>query len=171
MHLTRGMGLRTARCLAFHQHFMSNALSVWREYSEVFERVGLENDVRVVVLASGLDKLFIAGLDCKSTIYPIRHHQFDRVEIAVNSGLSVIPANAVDAARAAFHIGRHLREFQHAIAAPERCPFPVIVATHGLALGLAVDIVAACDVRYAASNTSFSIKVCPDSCIAPREGK
>jgi len=64
----------------------------------------------------------------------------------------------VDPARAAFHLGHHIKEFQHAIAAPERCPFPVIVATHGLALGLAIDIISACDVRYAASNTSFSIK-------------
>jgi len=44
----------------------------------------------------------------------------------------------------------------------------VIVATHGLALGLAIDIITACDVRYAASNTSFSIKVLPDLCIDPR---
>jgi len=113
--------------------------SVWREYSKVFKKVGSEHDARVIVLASGLEKLFTAGLD-------------------LNSGLSAIPANPVDTARAAFHIGHHLKEFQHAIAAPERCPFPVIVATHGLALGLAIDIIAACDVRYAASNTSFSIK-------------
>ena len=92
---------------------------------------------------------------------------FDGVETAVNTGLSAIPVNPVDPARAAFHIGHHIKEFQHAIAAPERCPFPVIVATHGLALGLAIDIVSACDVRYAASNTSFSIKVCPDLSSAP----
>ena len=48
---------------------MSNALSVWREYATVFEKVSLEDDVRVVVLASGLDKLFTAGVDCKSAPY------------------------------------------------------------------------------------------------------
>jgi len=81
-----------------------------------------------------------------------------------------MPANPVDTARAAFHIGHHIREFQHAIATPERCPFPVIVATHGLALGLSatIDIVSACDVRYAASNASFSIKVCLDLCTGSR---
>ena len=77
----------------------------------------------------------------------------------------------MDAARAAFRIGSHIKEFQHAIAAPERCPFPVIAAIHGLALGLAVDIVAACDVRYAASDASFSIKVRTDSCTDPLEEK
>ena len=74
--------------------------------------------------------------------------------------------NPADVARAAFHLGQHVREFQHAIAAPERCPFPVIAAIHGLALGLAIDMMAACDVRYAASNASFSVKVCPySSCL------
>ena len=118
--------------------------------------------MRVVILASGLDRLFSAGVDCKCTEYLVPHRQFDRVEITVNSGLSEIPTSPVDAARAAFHIGKGIQTFQHAIAAPERCPFPVIVATHGIAFGLAVDIITACDVRYAASNTSFSIKVCPE---------
>ena len=54
--------------LIFHQHTVSNSPSVWREYSEVFEKVGLEDNVRVV-LASGLDKLFTAGLDCKSAAH------------------------------------------------------------------------------------------------------
>ena len=171
MRLTRGVAARTAWCLAFNKCFEPNALSVWREYSEVFEKVGLQGDVRAVVLASGLDKLFTAGIDCKFVPRLTLCHWFDCIGMVVNSGLSAISENPADAARAAFHIGHHLREFQHAIAAPERCPFPVIVAAHGLALGLAIDIVAACDVRYAASNTSFSIKVCSDSCIDSREGK
>lgn len=37
---------------------------------------------------------------------------------------------------------------------------PVIVALHGTALGLAIDISLACDVRYAASDAMFSIKAC-----------
>ena len=59
-----------AAVLILYQCIVSNFYSVWREYSEVFEKVGLEDDVRVVVLASGLDKLFTAGLDCKcATLY------------------------------------------------------------------------------------------------------
>lgn len=87
----------------------------------------------------------------------------DNIEITVKSGLSAIPVGPVDVARAAFHLNHHIKEFQHAIAAPERCPFPVIVATHGLAFGLAIDMITACDVRYAASNASFSIRVWPRS--------
>ncbi|TFY50325.1 hypothetical protein EVJ58_g11095, partial [Rhodofomes roseus] len=57
---------------------------------------------------------------------------------------------------------RQLRDqvlsFQNCISAIERCPYPVIVAAHGIAYGLSIDIMAACDVRYAASNSVFSIK-------------
>ena len=58
-------GMHVAWCSAFYRHFVPDVLSVWREYSEVFRKVSLEDDVRVVVLASGLDKLFTAGLDRK----------------------------------------------------------------------------------------------------------
>jgi delta(3,5)-delta(2,4)-dienoyl-CoA isomerase len=48
---------------------------------------------------------------------------------------------------------------QHAVAAPERAPFPVIPAVHGHVIGLGVDLISACDIRYATSNSVFSVKV------------
>ena len=44
-------------------------------------------------------------------------------------------------------------------------PIPSYHCPHGHALDLAIDIIAACDARYAASNKSFSIKVRPYSLI------
>ena len=67
--------------------------------------------------------------------------------------------NGGDGARVAFQTRKSLAEFQHAIGAPERATFPVIVALHGHVIGLGVDIIGSCDIRYAASNTSFVIKV------------
>lgn len=67
--------------------------------------------------------------------------------------------SSLDGARSSLALLRDIKEFQHAIGAPERCPFPVIVAVHGLVLGLGVDIVSACDVRYAAESAQFSVKV------------
>jgi delta(3,5)-delta(2,4)-dienoyl-CoA isomerase len=52
----------------------------------------------------------------------------------------------------------HLRDFQHAIGAPARIPQPVIAAIHGTAFGLALDLLCAVDVRWAASDAAFSIK-------------
>jgi delta(3,5)-delta(2,4)-dienoyl-CoA isomerase len=64
-------------------------------------------------------------------------------------------------ARGALNVRKTLVEFQRAIGAPERAPFPVIVALHGHVVGLGVDLIGPCDIRYAASNTLFCIKVCP----------
>ena len=66
-----------------------------------------------------------------------------------------------DPGRRAIQTRDFLLSFQHAISATERCPIPVIAAIHGAAIGLAVDIATACDIRYAASNSSFSVKVLP----------
>ena len=71
--------------------------------------------------------------------------------------LTTIPT-AADPARRALRTQPHLRAFQDAIAAPARCPQPVIAALHGNAIGLAIDMVTACDVRYAADDVKFSIK-------------
>ena len=64
-----------------------------------------------------------------------------------------------DSARASLQIRKKVLAFQHAVAAPERAPFPVIAAVHGHVIGLGVDLISACDIRYAASNSAFSVKV------------
>jgi delta(3,5)-delta(2,4)-dienoyl-CoA isomerase len=71
---------------------------------------------------------------------------------------AAVKATESDSARASLAMRKVLLEFQHAIGAPSRCPFPVIAALHGAVIGLGVDLVSACDIRYAASDTSFSIK-------------
>ncbi|KAF9218616.1 Delta2-dienoyl-CoA-isomerase [Gyrodon lividus] len=113
----------------------------WTEYGAVFDRVsaGDYGDIRVVVLSSALPKAFSAGIDFQ--------------------GLSFDTAfDSADPARTAHALRTHLLAFQDAISAPERCPVPVIAAVHGVAYGLAIDIIAACDVRYAAGDATFSIK-------------
>ncbi|KAJ7797533.1 ClpP/crotonase-like domain-containing protein [Mycena leptocephala] len=63
-----------------------------------------------------------------------------------------------DGARCSLALLRDIKEFQQAIGAPERCLFPVIVVVRGLVLGLGIDIVTACDVRYAPEGAQFIIK-------------
>ncbi|KAJ7062862.1 Delta2-dienoyl-CoA-isomerase [Mycena amicta] len=124
-----------------------NAFSTeyWRAYGALFERLVSEGrDVRAAVVSSALRKLFTAGIDFASA-----------AEITTG-GLSGVAET--DPARASLSLHRDIREYQRAIGAPQRCPFPVIVAVHGLVLGLGVDIVSACDIRYAAESVQFSIK-------------
>ncbi|KAF7336470.1 Delta-2 dienoyl-CoA isomerase [Mycena sanguinolenta] len=124
-----------------------NAFSAefWREYGALFDRIVSEGrDVRAAVLSSAIPKLFTAGIDLA-----------DAAKITTG-GLH--GEAKVDGARGSLALLRDIKDFQYAIGAPERCQFPVIVAVHGLVLGLGVDIIAACDVRYAAEGSQFSIK-------------
>ncbi|KAI0653813.1 ClpP/crotonase [Cubamyces menziesii] len=114
---------------AFHEPF-------WIELGQVFDKISQEPTVRAVVLASALPKLFSAGIDFTA--------------LTVHQGS--------DPARTAFLMRKHILGFQDCISAIERCPYPVIAATHGVAYGLSIDIISACDVRYAASNVVFAIK-------------
>ncbi|KAJ7912686.1 Delta2-dienoyl-CoA-isomerase [Mycena leptocephala] len=117
----------------------------WAAYGALFDRITSEGrDVRAAVLSSAIPKLFTAGIDLA-----------DAAKITTG-GLKGV--SSLDGARSSLALLRDIKEFQHAIGAPERCPFPVIVAVHGLVLGLGVDIVSACDVRYAAESAQFSVK-------------
>ncbi|KAL6305690.1 ClpP/crotonase [Sparassis latifolia] len=110
----------------------------WQEYGRVFDAISQEHDVRVVVLTSANPKFFSAGLDLKSL------SGFDKYES--------------EPARRTLQLKAHIDTFQRSIGAAERCPYPVIVAVHGIALGISIDIMTACDIRYAASDATFSVK-------------
>ncbi|KIY74190.1 ClpP/crotonase [Cylindrobasidium torrendii FP15055 ss-10] len=115
-------------------------LQFWTEYGQLFDRLSRrETDVRAIVLSSSIPKLFCGGIDLSS--------------------LSSAPTSGeADGARSGVALAQFIREFQSSIGAPARCPIPVIAAVHGLVLGLGIDIMCACDIRYSASNASFCIK-------------
>lgn len=81
------------------------------------------------------------------------------VDDATALGSNGTSDDGLDTARTAFATRKMLEAFQRAIGAPERAPFPVIAALHGHVVGLGVDLIGACDIRYAAENAVFSIKV------------
>ncbi|KAF9523150.1 Delta2-dienoyl-CoA-isomerase [Crepidotus variabilis] len=115
----------------------------WRAYGDLFDSLTRDGyDVRAAVLSSAFPKIFTAGLDISAA------------SALADDGA----AQGRDNARAALQTHKIILEFQHAIGAPERAPFPVIVALHGHVIGLGVDIIGACDIRYAASNAVFAIK-------------
>ncbi|KAF8988455.1 Delta2-dienoyl-CoA-isomerase [Cyathus striatus] len=115
----------------------------WQEFGKLFDRLVEDGaDVRAAVISSAFPKFFTAGLDLSD---------------AVLLGGDAADTTR-DAARASLAMRKKLIQFQQAIGAPERAPFPVIAAVHGHCIGLGVDLISICDIRYAASNTSFAIK-------------
>ncbi|TFK33775.1 Delta2-dienoyl-CoA-isomerase [Crucibulum laeve] len=122
-----------------------NAFSTdfWLQYQQVFDALIEDGaDVRALVLSSEFPKVFTAGLDLAD---------------ANNLGADAAD-DTRDAARASLAMRKVLLKFQHAIGSPERAPFPVIAAVHGHCIGLGLDMIGVCDIRYAASNTTFAIK-------------
>ncbi|PPR06934.1 hypothetical protein CVT24_011005 [Panaeolus cyanescens] len=119
-----------------------NAFSTefWRAYGNLFDSLTQDGyDVRALVLSSAFPKIFTAGLDLKDS--------------GLGSG-----GSSQDSARASLATRNMLLAFQSAIQAPERAPFPVIVAVHGHVIGLGIDMMGPCDIRYTASDAKFTIK-------------
>ena len=132
----------------------------WIEYGKLLDSLIHDGyDIRAVVLSSVLPKVFTAGIDCTyfPQPYDIHIHEPDSAVTDFDNGSL---GSGEDSARMAFQTRKIIDEFHRIVTAPQRAPFPVITALHGHVIGLGVDLIAACDIRYAASNTSFSIKVC-----------
>ncbi|EJD50163.1 ClpP/crotonase [Auricularia subglabra TFB-10046 SS5] len=123
--------LNRAPVNAFHEPF-------WLELGSTFRRIDKDGDVRVVVLASALPKLFTAGIDV--------------------SALASTSDPKADAIERGVRLRKVILDFQACISAIEECRQPVIGASHGAAIGLAVDILCACDIRFASSDCVFSIR-------------
>ncbi|TIB78592.1 ClpP/crotonase [Wallemia mellicola] len=103
----------------------------------VFKSVNNDTQIRAVILI-GNGKAFSSGLDMNDA------------GALLNTTGEVVQTTA--------RLRQHIVGFQDAITAIETCAVPVIAALHGLVLGLGIDIASACDIRYAACSTRFSIK-------------
>lgn len=64
-----------------------------------------------------------------------------------------------DPARTALLLRSHIKDLQDSVSSIEVCAKPVVAAVHGVCFGAGLDLISACDVRYAATNSNFSIKV------------
>ncbi|ORY83770.1 ClpP/crotonase-like domain-containing protein [Protomyces lactucae-debilis] len=112
--------------------------ALWYSLRAIFDAAAYDEDVRCIVL-SGNGRAFTAGLD------------IEQASIVQKEDLP-------DAARQAFKMRPHILDFQDAITSIQRCLKPVIAAAHGICYGLAIDILSACDIRYASNCARLSIR-------------
>lgn len=110
----------------------------WSEIVEIFRWIDDTDEVRVVVL-SGNGKHFSSGID-----------------LMMLAGV----ANELgkDVGRNARLLRRKILNLQTSFNAVDNCRKPVLAAIQGYCLGGAIDLIAACDMRYAAEDAQFSIK-------------
>jgi enoyl-CoA hydratase/carnithine racemase len=112
---------------------------MWRELKAVFEELDTMPEIRAVVLG-GRGKHFSTGID-----------------LAFLSSMQKELNNLSEGCKQ-----EYLRDFilnlQDSVTAIERCRKPVLAAVQGFCLGAGVDIIAACDMRYATPATRFCVK-------------
>ncbi len=110
----------------------------WSEIVDIFQWIDDTDDIRVVVL-SGEGKHFSAGIDLQLL-----------AQAASQMGS--------DVGRNAERLRRQILRLQSSFNAVDNCRKPVIAAIQGYCIGGAIDLIAACDMRYSTLDAQFSIK-------------
>lgn len=114
------------------------AAEFWEEIGQLFAWIDASAQVRVVLL-SGMGEHFSAGID-------------------LNYFAAIAGKMGQDAGRNARMLRQQIKQMQAAFDAVDQCSKPVIAMVQGYCLGAGVDLIAACDMRYATADARFSIK-------------
>ena len=110
----------------------------WTEIIDIFQWIEDTDAVRAVVL-SGAGKHFSSGIDLMMLA-------------------SVANEFGKDVGRNARLLRRKILQLQASFNAVDNCRKPVLAAIQGYCIGRAIDLISACDMRYAAGDAKFSIK-------------
>jgi enoyl-CoA hydratase len=116
---------------AFAQEF-------WADLPHVMDALGAMDDVRVIVIAAK-GPSFTVGIDLKAFGPTLMGGETSDVE-----------------SRMALY--RSVKKLQNTFSSIANNTKPVIAAIHGYCLGAGIDLITACDVRFAASDAVFSVR-------------
>lgn len=118
-----------------------NALTTatFTQITQCFRVIDKDTHFRSVIL-SGAGKMFCAGIDISSLM-----------QMGQDTAAS-------DPARRAQKIYEAIPFFQEPVVAINECKKPVIAAVHGACIGGGIDLISACDLRFATTETYFTVK-------------
>ena len=125
----------------FNRPEKSNSLNetAWKEMQLIFPQLDADPEVRVVVL-SGKGKHFCGGIDLGLLMGQQQH------------------LHGLGDGRKREMIRGFVLDLQASVNAIEQCRKPVLAAVHNGCIGAGVDIICACDMRYASEDAWFTIK-------------
>jgi enoyl-CoA hydratase len=123
----------------FNRTDKANALNqiAWDEMESIFNTLDETLEARVIIL-SGEGKHFCAGIDL--------------------SMFQTLQQSEGDEGRKREQLRKNILKLQASVNAIENCSKPVLAATHGACVGGGIDIISACDMRYATDDAFFSIE-------------
>ena len=123
--------------------FNTMTKAFWSELPELIDKISDEGEARVIVL-SAQGKHFCAGMD-------LANFQDDGDFLSADT-------KKVSQGRRSEAQFRVTRNLQYSISCLEKARVPVIAAIQGACIGGAVDLVTACDIRYATNDAFFCIQ-------------
>jgi enoyl-CoA hydratase len=115
----------------------------WSELPSAIGELTGDPEVRAIVVAAK-GPHFSVGLDLKT--------MGSVLEVGTDP-----PAGRSRAARSA-RARVEIKRMQDSVTAVAECPKPVIAAVHGYCIGGGVDLVSACDIRFASEDAAFSVR-------------
>jgi enoyl-CoA hydratase/carnithine racemase len=113
---------------------------LFEEIGQTFSEIAADAHVRAVVVRSNV-KHFSYGLDLPAAT--------EELGAAFTGGGTAKPRMELHAT---------ILRLQGTLNAVAACPVPVIAAVHGWCIGGGVDLISACDVRYASADARFSVR-------------
>jgi len=119
---------------------------LWRDLPRAIDLVSTDDAVRAVVIAAK-GPHFSVGLDLKAM-----------GSVLSGGGDGTEPGAKPSMAARARHGRAEIQRLQGAISSVANCPKPVIAAVHGYCIGGGVDLIAACDIRLAETQATFSVR-------------
>ena len=114
--------------------------ALWEDLPKAAAAVEANDDVRVLIIAAK-GPHFSVGLDLKEM-----------------GGTLTGGGGSHSKAKSNATLYRNVRAMQDAITCFENLRVPVIAATHGYVIGGAIDLITACDIRYASEDAVFSVR-------------
>ncbi len=117
----------------------SMTLDFWRELPQAVDQISANAEARVIVISSE-GKHFTSGMD---------------ISVFMSGALDRDPANMHVSAETFRH---KIKKLQDTFSCLERARQPVLAAIQGGAIGAGVDLVTACDCRYASQDAFFAVQ-------------
>ena len=123
------------------------APAFWEEFPAIIDALSADVETRVVVIAAR-GPSFTAGIDLKA-FGPL----FMGGGLGVEDGNQ--PTSEVGKRMALFG---QVKRMQRTFTSLAECAKPVIAAVHSNCIGAGVDLITACDIRYASDDAVFSVR-------------
>lgn len=123
------------------------AQDFWAELPEIMQALGDDGETRVIIIAAKGES-FSVGIDLKA-FGPMFMNG------GVDPDLDPQPTSDVGRRRALY---QGVKKLQRTFTAIAECPKPVIASIHGHCIGAGIDLITACDIRYASTDAIFSVR-------------